>query len=204
MLKRQRPATPPICVSELSPESPVLGHMDSDQTSHSGKRRRIAPPVLDGQQRGSTLAEDDEYEDEEELLNVDRGFAADVTRTGPSWQVPAGEYAEENTKLHWLEFSRHRRAQYMKAMSEHPPLQDWPRRSRGPGRSQTKCDEPSYTVVHRPNPGLPVFMEVEDSKTVKAKYEQQNRLLGSAVRNRMRESGYSRGDADEELSTEFE
>uniref|UniRef100_A0A8H7YBW7 Uncharacterized protein n=1 Tax=Psilocybe cubensis TaxID=181762 RepID=A0A8H7YBW7_PSICU len=69
MLKRQRPASPPIPSSSV----PVVSDTPADLIERHTKRRRTLPPVLDGSHRGwateprtSADDEDEYYSDDEE------------------------------------------------------------------------------------------------------------------------------------------
>ena len=172
---------------------------------HQSKRRRVLPPVLDGQARGWGKT-DDEDEDEEECEEEDQGNAksidggfADTTR-----------YKSANGVLYELHELHRRR--YLSSSS-------------GPSRPPTICSSPQ---IHDKNgilagqswpSGLNLELEVPENVTpinelerVTERYEESNRydrfvichvvyplttlrLLGSLFLSRRRELGASESHA---------
>lgn len=83
MLKRQRPASPPPSI----PTIPLVDDSPFEMTAHQSKRRRLLPPILDGQVRGwgkidHADGDDEDYEEHQEGSEGDTnpdGRLADTT-----------------------------------------------------------------------------------------------------------------------------
>ncbi|KAJ7102160.1 hypothetical protein B0H15DRAFT_813431 [Mycena belliarum] len=180
MLKRLRPASPP----PSEPSIPLI----SEPPRHS-KRRRILPPSLDGQSRHTMLRTDEDDGDGEEdegEINV-----SDGNNSGPSVLTGSNtEYESANTVLHDLHALHRHRLIFSSPLpsfvhsghhySPHSPdktlVTSLPHYPLSPdakdmsGRPDFRCQLPS-----------------EEVQSVKERYEDTNRLLGSLFLNRRKQ-----------------
>ncbi|KAJ6574874.1 hypothetical protein B0H19DRAFT_1126111 [Mycena capillaripes] len=181
MLKRHRPVSPP-------PPGPAIPLISDPPDAHrrESKRRRILPPSLDGQVRRSLFPtdQDDGEEDDDEM---DR---RNTSNSGPSGStVHNTEYESANTFLHDLHaLHRHR----LIFASSSPPFQpDLSSIPRPPEKSylppipdyRRMPDKQDASGMHDFGGGLPF----EEGQSVKERYEDTNRLLGSLFLTRRKQ-----------------
>jgi hypothetical protein len=173
MLKRQRPASPP-------PSMPAIPFADDppfEVARHQSKRRRVLPPVLDGQARGwGELGHEDwDGEDDEEyehhiMYSTDQaGALADSSR-----------YKSANGVLHDLHTLHRRRL--LSSSSPNPQLS----RSSPASPSFQAHDKTATLALLRPS-GLSPELDspadatpADESLRVSERYEDTNRF-GSSV-----------------------
>ncbi|KAJ7431793.1 hypothetical protein B0H11DRAFT_2128452 [Mycena galericulata] len=183
MLKRLRPASPPASI----PSIPLV--LDpSDSHRHESKRRRILPPSLDGQSRRSTFRTNDDGEDDDDDDEMNLSDASNPP--GCVSAVHNSEYESANNFLHELHASHRHRLIF--SPSWQPPLHpeslsalqyqdkvyverilDYPR----------LADEKDSSGTQDFGSGLP-FEEVQ---SVKERYEDTNKLLGSLFLTRRKQ-----------------
>jgi len=186
MLKRQRPISPP-------PSNPVIPLVSDPPESHhrEPKRRRILPPSLDGQSRRSTFRtdEDDGGEDDDD---VDLSEERIPPRAGASGStVHNTEYESANTFLHDLHaLHRHR----LIFSSPSPPLLQPELHSTPPVQDKSYLPpiaaDYSRMSDKQDSGGMHDFgrgSAVEEVESVKERYEDTNRLLGSLFLTRRKQ-----------------
>ncbi|KAJ7139896.1 hypothetical protein C8R44DRAFT_765698 [Mycena epipterygia] len=181
MLKRHRPVSPP---PSGGPSIPLVSD-PPDSHRRESKRRRILPPSLDGQSRHSMFRtyEDDGEEDDDEVEE----------RSPPSFGPPGStvqntQYESANTFLHDLHALHRHRLIFTSPPLQHlelsptpyrhdksyvPPIPDYPRapdKNDSSGMQDFGCEPP--------------FEEVQ---SVKDRYEDANRLLGSLFLTRRKQ-----------------
>ncbi|KAJ6509302.1 hypothetical protein C8R47DRAFT_17559 [Mycena vitilis] len=183
MLKRHRPVSPP----PPGPSIPLVSDTLPDSHRRESKRRRILPPSLDGQARRSSFGidEDDGEEDDDEM----DGRTPSGSRA-PGSNVHNAEYESANTFLHDLHaLHRHR----LIFASPSPPFQ--PEIS-SPLRFQHKPylppSLPDYPRIpdKQDASGMRDFgrgLPFEEVQSVKERYEDTNRLLGSLFLTRRKQ-----------------
>ncbi|KAJ7275271.1 hypothetical protein B0H12DRAFT_1086527 [Mycena haematopus] len=183
MLKRQRAISPP-------PSNPAIPLVSDPTESHrrESKRRRVLPPSLDGQYRHAAFrgTEDDGEEDDEE---VDFSGRQNPPDAAPSRSAAYNtEYQSANTFLHDLHALHRHRLIFSSPPS--PLLQ--------PGLLPFRDDEKSYlppianysrTLDKQDlSGGMQGFeLPVEEVQSVKERYEDTNRLLGSLFLTRRKQ-----------------
>ncbi|CAK5280133.1 unnamed protein product [Mycena citricolor] len=168
MLKRLRPASPTF-PSTTEPE---------DGSIPDPKRRRMLPPTLDGMSRSLHCHYTPDLEDDEEDdTNVDESFQHDPTQSR--------EYRSANHLLHDLHASHRHRLIFSSASS--PLLQSLDRRE-FPVKDVVQTSSPLqrdkfYDSSSINEDGAPVG----ELESVKIRYQDNNKLLGSLVLNRRRQ-----------------
>ncbi|KXN84780.1 hypothetical protein AN958_12074, partial [Leucoagaricus sp. SymC.cos] len=174
MLKRQRassslPSSPSIPQDTLSEDVIDIRNL---------KRRRVAPPSLDGQTRGwnrpsDTSPAEEEYEEEDYIEDKPRNdgdeakFAQSMIKT---------EYAAVNSVLKEIHILHKHRQMFILPASTHTPNtpQNYPPRS----------EYDKNQVIHHPERQTPT----EESTRVYEHYEGTNRSLASAFLSRRQHS----------------
>jgi hypothetical protein len=167
MLKRQRPASPPLSISAI----PFVDSPPFETAQHQSKRRRVLPPVLDGQARGwgETGHEDWDEEDDDEY---EQDIMSSTNLT--SGLADTTGYKSANGVLHELHTIHQRRL-----LSSPSPQ---------PSRSPPACPSPqshnkATTLAPVLSPQLEVSPDVkpvDESLRVSERYEDTNRF-GSFV-----------------------
>jgi len=160
--------------------------MDVMASTRDAKRRRIAPPVLDGDARGWATHNRDESDGEEDV-------ESDAV---PEWHDAAAtaEYKDANSFLHDLHALHQHRLMFCPApLPLHPPNPySCPLTSNPIGKSvipqvPQRQQRHKDRITNIPEPGGTV-LDLEVVR-VKERYEDTNKLLGSLFLSRRRELG---------------
>ncbi|KAF8239338.1 hypothetical protein L208DRAFT_86920 [Tricholoma matsutake] len=182
MLKRQRPVSPP-------PSIPTIPLVDDPpfEMAHHSKRRRVLPPVLDGQMRGWGRS-DDEDEDEEEIEDY-KEDTVDATNLDSS----LSGYKSANSVLSELH-TLHRRRHFSSSLPN--PQLSWPQTMCLSSQAHDKNGKfaqlrPSQSYIERRAPE-----PTDELLCVTERYEDTNRLLGSLFLSRRRQLGSSENYVD--------
>lgn len=144
------------------------------------KRRRIAPPVLDGEVRGWGMRRGVESDSEEDYEDDEP-----VSQGSTSWQDSSttGEYKDANSFLHDL----HALHQHRFLFASHPSNQySCPPTTYPTGKPIMPQVSQRPPNRHKNDVSTIPEMEVE---RVKERYEDTNKLLGSLFLSRRRELG---------------
>ncbi|KAF5368421.1 hypothetical protein D9758_002374 [Tetrapyrgos nigripes] len=179
MLKRQRPASPPLSSSNV----PLLTD-SSNLEAPNAKRRRTLPPVLDGKLRGWTTPSepiddgDDGYEDEDE----DDGILHQQDHS-TTFQYDHSPYKSTNNLLHELHtLNKHRLLFAPPQEPFHDPQShmDVPQISYYPGSTSFQSQYTSKRVSDIPaafesTEPAPQQKEMKESQSVRTRYEDTNR-----------------------------
>ncbi|KAJ7357132.1 hypothetical protein DFH08DRAFT_475047 [Mycena albidolilacea] len=184
MLKRQRPISPP-------PSSAIPIVSDPPESHRREiKRRRVLPPSLDGQSRRPTFhTEDDGEEDDDDDDDVDMsGQYNQPDSTTVTSAVHNTQYESANTFLHDLHALHRHRLIFSSPSSTllQPGL--------SPPRTQDKSHPPPIADYPRipdkqDSSGMHDFGRgfVEEVESVKERYEDTNRRLGSLFLTRRKQ-----------------
>ncbi|KAJ7130117.1 hypothetical protein C8R43DRAFT_1025982 [Mycena crocata] len=180
MLKRLRPVSP----SPSAPTVPLVSD-PSDSYRPEPKRRRILPPSLDGQSRHSRFRtdEDDEDDDDDDDINPSVGYS------GPSGSTMHNtEYSSANTFLHDLH-ALHRHRLIFSAPTPSFPLPQLSPVPHYPDKSYLPIPDDSAPNKSRSSgvPDLGCKLPFEEVQSVKERYEDTNKLLGSLVLTRRKQ-----------------
>jgi len=184
MLKRQRPASPP-------PSMPTIPLVDdppfetSVRPSHQSKRRRLLPPVLDGQVRGWGKI-DGEDGDDEDYEEYEEG-SPDATHPDSRLADITG-YKSVNgvlSELHELHRRRH-----FPSSSFNPHL-SWLQPILPSCQARDKNGTPTQLQSGFSDDVVPT----DELLRVTERYEDTNRLLRSSFLSRRRQLGCSENHA---------
>ncbi|THH05108.1 hypothetical protein EW145_g5040 [Phellinidium pouzarii] len=193
MLKRQRPSTPPASMAEI-PAHADIAYGEASGIRRNTKRRRVLAPALDGRQRGMRV-DDEGWPDEE--IDPTIFVTKDSAQQKSGWEEQAGQYKHANILLHQLHLEHQWRAQssnfasssafpygnYSITSSTHYANKDAHVVTSTQFHSDSRLTAPG-TSTTQPGPA-------EESSQVRARYEDNNRLLGSIVRQRMQAQSYT-------------
>ncbi|KAJ7786072.1 hypothetical protein B0H16DRAFT_1355206 [Mycena metata] len=184
MLKRRAISPPPGSAIPLVSDPP-------DSYRRESKRRRILPPSLDGQSRRSILPAEDEDGEEDDEDDVHLSNGRNPFGPGPSASpVHNTEYESANTFLHDLHaLQRHR----LIFSSSSPPFLQ-PDIPAAPHTQDKSYLSPMPDFARTPDKKDPSGMHdfgcgpsVEEVQSVKERYEDTNKLLGSLFLTRRKQ-----------------
>ncbi|KAJ3970636.1 hypothetical protein EV361DRAFT_848297 [Lentinula raphanica] len=200
MWKRQRSSSP----LPLSSSDAILEE-NSAPMGHDTKRRRIQPPVLDGQMRGWGTSQDiygthrDKEDDgEEDIVDEADASQALVAPNGGDSNSPYKSANDFLYELHALHRHRHLISanttipRLISGHLGHDPLL-YQHRPREQPQSPTSISSSFNTPDLKENYTLPVdskdtnLENRHESASVRCYYEEGNRLLGSVVQSRREE-----------------
>ncbi|KAF9073741.1 hypothetical protein BDP27DRAFT_1318077 [Rhodocollybia butyracea] len=190
MLKRRASSPPPSSLSNI----PIISDTTPFEKLRDSKRRRVDPPVLDGQMRGWGTPRDvlyqsfgDEDDGEEDIIDDDN----DVPRN----TSPDSTYKSTNDFLHELHaLQRHRLLFSSNQGHSDKTSHDYGYPLHQPGKGMP--DAPLHQREHYDTMPLASEEKRHEFDSVREHYEEMNRLLGSVVLSRRRELGPKLGNND--------
>ncbi|KAJ4476753.1 hypothetical protein J3R30DRAFT_3488654 [Lentinula aciculospora] len=203
MLKRQRAPSPP---PSSSSNAPLISDFTPVEKARDIKRRRVQPPVLDGQKRGWATSQDilyetfDDVEDdgEEDIVDDDEPYLTLGASHSSDLNSP---YKSANGFLHELHtLHRHRLSLSHNSLSQlsssnYPADESSSNQPHAynqhlfpPGKGLppliTPTHVPSQQRSYELSPSTSNIGKQHETNSIKGHYEENNKLLGSVVLSR--------------------
>ncbi|KAK7064417.1 hypothetical protein R3P38DRAFT_2824372 [Favolaschia claudopus] len=186
MLKRQRAISPP----PSNPSVPLV--TDEPESFHrDSKRRRVLPPSLDGPSRNSILrTEEDDGEEDDDDGSMNHPYPSGVAAFQSQSTSRNTEYESANTFLHDLHALHRHRLIFSSPLPQYPPIEQTPAPHRDKSQlpptleySSMSFDKQDLSGFRDRGLGVPV----KEAESVKERYEDTNRLLGSLFLTRRKQ-----------------